>query len=192
MITATADDIRRAAQHLFATNGFEATTMREIAAAVGIRAASLYNHFKSKEDILWDLTATALSDLESSQSEALAAIPESAEPAQQLRAFVVAHVVFHAVNSEKAALVNREMGGLSRAHLRRAVTLRDRYEGHLREIIRNGVARKEFRVPDERVTSFAILQMGIAVSTWYRAGGGMTPAQLGHLHAELATRMVAA
>lgn len=192
MITATADDIRRTAQHLFATNGYEGTAMREIAAAVGIRAASLYNHFTSKEDILWDLTATALSDLDASREAAMAELAPDAQPAEQLQAFVTAHVIFHAINSEKAALVNREMGGLTRAHLRKAVALRDRYESHLREIIRSGVAQGDFTVPDERVTSFAILQMGIAVSTWYRSGGGMTPAQLGTLHAQLAARMVAA
>lgn len=192
MITATADDIRRAAQRLFASNGYDATTMREIAAAVGIRAASLYNHFESKEDILWDLTATALSDLEVSRAEAMAALPADADAVQRLRAFVRAHVVFHAVHSEKSALVNRQMGGLSRPHVKKAIALRDKYEAHLRGILRAGIESKAFTVPDERVTAFAILQMGIAVSTWYRPEGRMTPMQLGDLHAELAERMVAA
>ena len=36
---------------LFSEKGFEGVSMREIAAAVGIKAASIYNHFKNKEEI---------------------------------------------------------------------------------------------------------------------------------------------
>ena len=44
--------ILHAAADMFAGRGFEKVTMREIARAVNIRAASIYNHFRSKNDIL--------------------------------------------------------------------------------------------------------------------------------------------
>ena len=59
------------ALRLFAQNGYEGVTVREIAAAVGIKGASIYNHFESKKAIFYavfeevtrryDATATALS-----------------------------------------------------------------------------------------------------------------------------------
>jgi AcrR family transcriptional regulator len=47
--------IRQAALRLFTTQGYEATSMREIAEALGIKKASLYYHFAGKEDILRSL-----------------------------------------------------------------------------------------------------------------------------------------
>ena len=48
----TTERILDAATVLFSEKGYHATTMREIASAVGIKAASLYNHFPGKEDVL--------------------------------------------------------------------------------------------------------------------------------------------
>lgn len=192
MSSATADDIRRAALRLFAQGGYEATTMREIAAEVGIRAASLYNHFGSKEDILWDLTSTALEELHAESEASTSTLPHDATPADQLRSFVRAHIAYHAVNGEQATLVNRQMGGLTKSHHRKSVTLRDRYESRLRRIMQDGIAAGQFDVPDERVASFAILQMGIAVAGWYRPEGNLSVPQLCDVYETLATRMVAA
>ncbi|WP_165048469.1 MULTISPECIES: TetR/AcrR family transcriptional regulator [unclassified Adlercreutzia] len=47
----TRNDILNAAMDLFATRGFAATTVKDIATRVGIKDASLYNHFKSKRAI---------------------------------------------------------------------------------------------------------------------------------------------
>lgn len=53
--TATADRIRRSALALFARQGYEATTLAQIAAAVGIKKPSLYNHVDSKEALFLTL-----------------------------------------------------------------------------------------------------------------------------------------
>ena len=42
-----------AAAHLFRDKGFDRTTVRDIAASVGIQSGSIFHHFKSKEDILY-------------------------------------------------------------------------------------------------------------------------------------------
>lgn len=51
MIIATKDKLKRAALAAFAQKGYEGATMQEIAEAVGINKASIYNHFKGKEDL---------------------------------------------------------------------------------------------------------------------------------------------
>jgi AcrR family transcriptional regulator len=48
-------EIRTAALRVFATKGFDSATMREIATAVGTRAGSLYHHFRSKDELLFEL-----------------------------------------------------------------------------------------------------------------------------------------
>ena len=56
----TRDEILKVALHLFSVNGYEATSISQIAEAVGIRKASLYSHFSNKQDILDTVIATVL------------------------------------------------------------------------------------------------------------------------------------
>ncbi len=56
----TKQEILEAALDLFSTQGFEATSVSQIADAVGIRKASLYSHFASKQEILESLMTQVL------------------------------------------------------------------------------------------------------------------------------------
>jgi AcrR family transcriptional regulator len=95
-----ADDVRRSAAHLFGKSGYSATTMSEIAEAVGILPGSLYNHFASKEDIAVDLLASYNRDLAELGAAAGRRDPASAaEPEsliRQLAADVAALACRHA------------------------------------------------------------------------------------------------
>ena len=77
----TKDKILESALTLFAANGYDGTSVEEIAQSVGIKAPSLYKHFKGKEDILNMLIDAAESrDEESIGSEAhIGKIPARAE-----------------------------------------------------------------------------------------------------------------
>lgn len=164
--------------------------MREIAAAVGIKAGSLYNHFTSKEEILWDLARGALLELRDQIDAALEQLPAAATPRERLATFVNAHVRFHALNNEQARLVNRQMAGLSTRHYREFVALRDSVEERFEHILELGIADGEFALLDTKLTSFAILQMCIAVSVWYRKGGELGVDEISSTYCALAERMV--
>ena len=56
----TREEIVEAALELFAVNGYEATSISQLADAVGIRKASLYSHFAGKQDILDTVVETVL------------------------------------------------------------------------------------------------------------------------------------
>lgn len=56
----TRDEILNVALELFSVNGYEATSISQLADAVGIRKASLYSHFASKQEILDDVVASVL------------------------------------------------------------------------------------------------------------------------------------
>ena len=56
----TREEILEAALDLFAVNGYEATSISQLADAVGIRKASLYSHFSNKQDILDTVVETVL------------------------------------------------------------------------------------------------------------------------------------
>ena len=56
----TRDEILNVALDLFSVNGYEATSISQIADAVGIRKASLYSHFGSKQEILDNVVESVL------------------------------------------------------------------------------------------------------------------------------------
>ena len=60
----TRDEILNVALELFSVNGYEATSISQLADAVGIRKASLYSHFASKQEILDDVVALVLEGYE--------------------------------------------------------------------------------------------------------------------------------
>jgi AcrR family transcriptional regulator len=55
----TRSRIQQVALELFTENGYEATSLREIAERLGVTKAALYYHFKTKDDILWSLVEDA-------------------------------------------------------------------------------------------------------------------------------------
>lgn len=81
------DVILDRAADLFARQGVAATTVREIADAVGILSGSLYHHFASKDDIVDAIVGSFMDDLVSRYDAVLAATDD---PSQRLRGLVVA------------------------------------------------------------------------------------------------------
>jgi hypothetical protein len=88
--------------------------------------------------------------------------------------------------------VNGNLPSLSGQHYRRAITLRARYEHGLRDLLATGVREGVFAIEDLRVTSFAILEMGMGISVWYKPDGSLSVRELAERHVTLALRMVGA
>ena len=80
------------AARLFRQQGYAAVSMRDIAAACGIKAGSLYYHFPSKEQIVTEVLDTGVDTVSTQVRQAVAALPEQAEFADRLRAAVGAHL----------------------------------------------------------------------------------------------------
>lgn len=186
----TSVEIRRVALEMFAANGYDATSIRDIAAAVGIRGASMYHHFVAKEEILWDLTESALLRLAASWCASKELLGE-ADPSARLRAFVRCEVVFHAEHRTEAVLVNAQLNRLSPEHRARALEMRRALESELTAIVADCLATGQHSVPDVRVTVFAILQMTIAVAGWFDPDGPLSVGQIAGIYEELAVKMLA-
>jgi AcrR family transcriptional regulator len=84
MLQAREDAIIRTVNLLLAEKGFEAMTVDEVAASVGIAKASLYKHFPSKED----LAAAAMVSVMRRAQAFIATLPAEAAPLENLRAVV--------------------------------------------------------------------------------------------------------
>jgi AcrR family transcriptional regulator len=186
---ATAEAIREAALRLFAAHGYEATTMADIGTAVGIRGPSLYKHVASKQDLL---AVTMTATMESLLAGHAAAVAGNADPVERLRRAVDAHVRFHARNRLEAFVGGSELRSLVEPHRSRVLALRADYERGFRTLVEEGVAAGAFRVGSVRLASYAILDLGMGLATWYREEGELSENEVVWQQIDFALRLVGA
>ncbi|MBL7249418.1 TetR/AcrR family transcriptional regulator [Alloalcanivorax sp. C16-2] len=115
-----------AAAQLFRAKGFDRTTVRDIAAAVGIQSGSIFHHFKTKEDILYAVMEEVIRFNTERLRQAVAAADT---PLEQLRNLVRAELTATVGDTREAMTVMvQEWRCLSEDNQRRALALRDVYE----------------------------------------------------------------
>ncbi len=178
----TRERIVAVAAELFHRQGYSATTMRQIATGVGIKAASLYNHFPSKQELLFRISYDTMVEMHAAVLDAMAGV---VEPEERLRAFVGAHTKYCIVERYRARVAD-ELRDLEPDNLREVVAMRDRYEGVLRRILDDMNEATDGAVRDVAVTANAVATMASQVSAWYRDGGRLGPEEIADLYAELA------
>lgn len=185
----TATRIRDMAAELFSAKGYHATSMREIAAAVGIRASSVYAHFKAKEDILYEIAAGTMMEMLAGARTACAG---AATTEDELARMVAFHVRFSAEHRVRAKVADDELRGLGAERYADALRIRDEYEGLFRAVLQRGREWRGWNVPDVSIVTFAIGTMASGVDVWYREHGRLAPAEIAEMYAALALRMVGA
>jgi AcrR family transcriptional regulator len=181
--------VRESALHLFAGRGYQLTTMVDIGAALGIRGPSLYKHVASKQELLAEIMTETMTTLIARQQ---AAVDAGGPPGVQLRRAIEAHVRYHATHREHALVGNREIESLEEPTRTRVVDLRSTYEHGLRAIIEWGCEAGAFSTANPRLVSYAILDMGMGLATWYRADGEYDVAKIAYVYANLGAQMAGA
>ena len=186
----TPDAARRlviAAVEAFAERGYHATTTRDIAGRAGMSPAALYIHYKTKEELLYQISKVG-------HERSLAMLAEARDtegtPAERLAAAVRAFVRWHAEYHTTGRIVQYELGALGPEHYREIVALRRQSEDAIRSIIKDGVTAGEFDVPEIPGTTLAVLSLCIDVARWFNVEGPRTPDEVGALYADLVRRMV--
>jgi AcrR family transcriptional regulator len=149
--------IRSKAIALFKAHGYHGASVRELAQAVRIEAASLYYHFPSKQEILFDLFERTMDDLLSGLENALAS--EATPRGQAARGRALPRAVPHWRTRTKRSSAIASLRSLTPQNRRRIVVKRDRYERTLRELLAEGVGAGEFRIDDVQMTAIGILTM---------------------------------
>lgn len=180
----TAAAIRQAALRLIHERGFAAMNLRELAAAVGISPASLYNHMPTKQSLLFDLMLEHMTALLEQTDAALAAA--GPEPLDRLKAFIGHHVLYHLERRREVYIANFELRALDPRNAELIIAMRHHYEARLIRLLEEGMEAGLLGFDDARITAFAMLAMLTGVCTWYRADGRLTPAEIVALHTRLA------
>ena len=166
----TAKSLLVAARDLFVLNGYAAVSMREIALKLGINAGAIYNHFPSKQEILFRLLEDHMLDL-LEQWDILEVERSKLSDLLILRMFVNFHINFHIDKSREVFLSYMELRSLDRRNFSKISKLRDEYESILQNILVLGKNNKNLDFDDSQITTKAILGTLSSLSHWYHQKG---------------------
>jgi AcrR family transcriptional regulator len=181
--------LREAALTLMARHGYDAVTMRQLAAEVGVQAAALYRYFPTKEDLLFTLMREHMEGLLAAWEKAR---PSSPAPAARLSAFVRNHIRFHVERRHSTHVSNMELRSLSRERLTSMLRLRSAYEKELRQILRDGAEDGTFAVEEPALTAMAIIQMITGVIVWFRPDERLSVEEVAETYLGMTLRLVGA
>ena len=166
----TAKSLLVAARDLFVLNGYAAVSMREIALKLGINAGAIYNHFPSKQEILFRLLEDHMLDL-LEQWDILEVERSKLSDLLILKMFVNFHINFHIDKSREVFLSYMELRSLDRRNFLKISKLRDEYESILQNILVLGKNNKNLDFDDSQITTKAILGTLSSLSHWYHQKG---------------------
>ncbi len=169
MVTTTRDRILEEAAKLFTERGYEATSVQDIALALGLSKAALYHHFRSKEEVLYEISLLALRGLLKEGERALA----EPEAKQALLRFMEGHARFFEDNYPFFVTMLQGIKSLSPERRAATVALRDQHEANLRAILRRGIEEGDFRELDVALAARAVLSMLNWMIRWFRPHGPM-------------------
>lgn len=185
-------DILAAAAAVLQRNGYDATTMKDIAAGVNLTAASLYHHFKNKDALLLAVLEYGLGQA----LEQITPIVESALPAvEKLRAMIHAHIngitehpaIGAAMVFEIRTLMtinDKSLDDDYRARREAFFKMRDSFEHMFRRVLEAGIHNGEFRAVDVAIVTRAMLGAHNWVGVWYKPAGRLRGEQIAAIMAE--------
>jgi AcrR family transcriptional regulator len=178
----TLEAIHKAGLKLIHQHGYEAMSLRDLAAEVGIQQGSLYNHIENKQSLLFELVRNHLEHLTLSADAALKGI-EGAEA--RLRAFVDFHVHYHMVRKAEVFVVNKELRSLEPQNYATIVKMRREYEARLASILEEGMAQGVFARLDTAVATYVFMAMLTGICDWYRDNGRLSKKQILKIYDQL-------
>lgn len=169
------EEFLRAALRRFARHGYAATSTRDICADVGIAHSAIYNYFTSKEAILLAIEERAMIQMQAGL-DALLDSPRPTDAAQDLR-IAVRYVLDYAIKQREAWRLMADMlRSLTPRHRTVVVSRRDRFEGTVRRLLDNAVAKGELPRQDVRLAVLHLFGMAEGMAGWYRSDG-LLPAE---------------
>jgi len=156
------EEIINTAARLFKDKGYSAVTMRDLAAELGIKAASLYNHIDSKQELLNSIILN-LAETFTEGMDAILALDNSA--IEKLRKLIALHVKITSENVYGMASLNNDWMHLE-DQLEYYLNLRHQYESNFKAIIQEGILTGELINSDADVLMFSILSTLRSLYLW--------------------------
>jgi AcrR family transcriptional regulator len=162
------EEIIITASQLFKEKGYSAVTMRDIAKAMNIKAASLYNHINSKQEILSTLIMEVAIEFTKGMESVLS---KNVTPLQKVQKIIELHIDITVNYSEGLAALNNDWMHLENQDLISFEKMREDYEENFRKIIKLGIETEEIKARHPEVILFSILSTLRTLHLWYQKRG---------------------
>jgi AcrR family transcriptional regulator len=170
------DEVLEAAAAVFVERGFDAATTRDIGERAGVLSGSLYHHFETKEEMLFELVRDVYDGV-------LATLdgldPTSGTAADRLRLVLENHVRHLIANLARTTLFLHEFRSLTEEHRAIVQAAEERYVGVVTGLVEEGRADGSLRGDvDPRLARMVLLGAVNWVYRWYREGGSWPPEKI--------------
>jgi AcrR family transcriptional regulator len=158
--------ILQKAATLFRQRGFAASSMRDLAETVGIEAASLYNHIRSKNEILEAICFEVANSFNLHMDKVESANSSSIQKLEQVLRFHVHQMID---NFEQVYVSDREWKHLEEPYLSNFHTQRRNYRKRFAALIEEGITKKEIRAIDASTAVLLMLHAIGGIESWHRS-----------------------
>ncbi len=161
---------------LFATRGYEGTSLRDIAEEAQITKAALYYHFPNKEALYQQIV---IGKMQALVERVTAAVEQAGSATEKVRAFMLTSADIYAESPHAwVAGSNAFWSGMGRDSRAATVSRRDKYESLLRACIAEGVASGEFRGVDAAIAGRLLLSTMNQLPRWHAPKGRLSPREV--------------
>ena len=162
------EEIVSVASHLFKEKGYNAISMRDIAEAMGIKAASLYNHISGKQEILSTIILEVAKEFTNGMNSVAS---ENVSPLKKIENIIELHIDITVNYSEGLAALNNDWMHLENGDLDDFIKMREDYEENFRKIVKQGIEEGEIQPRHPEVILFSILSTLRTLYLWYQKRG---------------------
>jgi AcrR family transcriptional regulator len=165
------------ARQLFWQNGYSSVSMRDLARAYGCQPANLYNYFKTKESILFEVLLEEMEQIVQPISHLEHEV--DGNPVDQLRFIIESHLKVTLSHRRSAkTLFDVALGNLLPANRKVIISMRDTYDRTIRRVIQRGQEKGLFMPYDEKLVGFMISSMVTRSRIWFHPKKGVTVDEL--------------
>ena len=158
--------ITLAAARLFREKGFPSTGMRDLAGDVGVEAASLYNHIRSKSELLQEICFRVANDFTAQLLEVEA--DHSLNNLQKLESIVRFHISMWIERLDEVMVTNNESKYLEEPYHSTFLNERRVYVRRLEQIIEEGIRKNQIRKVLPYAVVLTLLSAVRGIEYWHR------------------------
>ena len=162
------EEILKVAAKLFRKKGYNSVSMRDLAAEMNIKAASLYNHISGKKEILADIVLEVAHEFTAAMEDV---ISQEISFIKKIERLIEIHIEITLNHSDALASLNNDWMHLEGKNLNAFIGMRDDYEDNFRNIIKQGIESKEIKPHHPEVILFSILSTLRTLYLWHEKRG---------------------
>lgn len=174
--------ILQEAAHLFREKGYPAANLRELARRAGIQGGSIYHHFASKQEILFQLMDHTMTDMIERLTERLT---DAGSPLEKLRITVKFHIEYHVTGPDQTYITDDELRNLEPENYLKVVAKRDRYQRIIEDILSAGKIEDGWQLDEAKLYTRALIRMCAGVATWFKPEGELSLIQISEAYADI-------